>query len=805
MSLPKFAVHQVVLVNLVFVVLIVAGLMAVRRTPVDLYPDISFNSALLVTIWPGASTDEVERLVTTKLEDEIRDVTGIKEWFSFSSQGQSEINIEWQETLSESEQQAALNDLRAAIDRVNDLPSDAEEPILTELSVSEVYNIVMIAVTDVGGVGEFALREVARDLERKLKQLKGVRKATPRGMRDRELRVLVDKDRALQYDLTLPEISRLIASNNQNVAGGTFSNRENQEITVRGLGNFLSPEGLAATVVKKNADGTHVLLSDVASVRSGFERRRFYARFNGDPTVIVGISKDAGSDVVEVVSRVAAFLEQERLPDGIEATMTFDSAVYVEGMIGILRNNLLLGVAFVAVILWFTVGFRNSMLAIIGVPFSFLTAMTLFPVFGITVNTMTLIGFIMVSGMLVDDAIIVIENIYRHVEQGKPLQQAVVDGANEVMWPVIAAIATTTAAFLPMLLISGTSGEFMSILPKTVIACLIASLLEALVVLPAHYLDFGSRRGSDGKDAEAVGKRSWIARLSHTGRAWVDARIAGFRERYLAAQMRVLANRGVFLVFCLAAFYGALGLAQHVRVDLFPGGFNQIFISLEAPTDFGVEQTNEVAKGIEAALAPIAHELTDVSTSVGQGMSADEIPIFGPNYALLFLSFPNTLQNLEDPNRVLNFVRGRLDAYQEEGAAGIENLLVMPPRNGPPIGKPVAVRIQADRYDVAKQLAAEVKRELRSIPGTYNIEDNVPLGPRELRVRLDEHRGSIHGVTFQEVGQALRASNDGWVPSTCKDPRRTRTWTSGSCCRKTSAAAWRTCWISSCGRPRATW
>ena len=174
MTLPRFSIRQVVLVNLLFGVLIVAGLLSLARTPLDLFPDVSFNQAIVFTVWPGASADEMEKLVTTRLEAEVRQVGGIKKWTSFSSHGTSEISVEWDETLSEVEQQAALNDLRGAIDRVADFPAEAEEPFLLELSMSEIFNVAMIAVSDTGGVGEHALREVARDLERKLEEVPGV-------------------------------------------------------------------------------------------------------------------------------------------------------------------------------------------------------------------------------------------------------------------------------------------------------------------------------------------------------------------------------------------------------------------------------------------------------------------------------------------------------------------------------------------------------------------------------------------------------------------------------------------------------
>ena len=418
MSLVRFSARQVVLVNLSFVVLMLAGLLVSTRIPVDVFPDISFNSAILITPWPGASADEVERLVTRKIEDEVQDIAGIKEWYSFSSEGLSEINIEWDETLSKFEQQAALNELRAAIDRVADLPADVDETILKELSVSEVSNVCMIALTDQGGVGEFTLREIARNIERKAERVDGVRKGNLMGVRDRELRVYVNKDKALQFDITLEEISNAISRNNINLPGGTFSSASDRETTVRGLGNFISPEDLADTIIRKNPDGNHTTLDEIAEVVPDFEKRRNFGYLDGQPSMLIGISKNSGSDVSKVVAGIRELVEQEKpgLPNGIEARVIWDESNFVKKRIGILRDNLSLGVVFVIFILWLTVGFRNSLLAIVGIPFSFLVALLLFPVLGITINLLSLIGFVMVSGMLVSDAIIVIENIYQHIE-----------------------------------------------------------------------------------------------------------------------------------------------------------------------------------------------------------------------------------------------------------------------------------------------------------------------------------------------------------------------------------------------------
>ncbi|MDJ0869814.1 MAG: efflux RND transporter permease subunit [Myxococcota bacterium] len=765
MSLPEFSVRQVVLVNILFVLILLAGLFALRRIPVDVFPDISFNEAIITTPWPGASPDEVERLVTTKIEDEIEDTVGIKELSSYSWAGVSQIEVEWDETLEAAEQEASLNELRAALDRVDDLPDDAEESILRELSVSEVRSVCMIAVADVGGVGESALLDVSEALEDRLERLPGLRKAILRGERERELRVLVDKDRALQFDLTLPEIHAQIRRNNMNIPAGSFTTEAATEVTVRGLGNFASPQTLLATVVKKNPDGTHVTLAEVADVVPGFETRRVSGRYNGHPAILIGVAKEDESDIRTLVDEVRALVEasQPLLPPGVETTITWDTSAYIDSRMQLLESNLLLGVIAVVAVLWFSVGFRNALLAILAVPFSFLFAFAVFPSMGLTINSLSLIGFIMVSGMLVDHAIIIIENIYRRIEEGEAVRSAIVEGTRQVMWPVIATVATTVAAFLPMLTISGTSGEFFALLPKAVIVTLLGSLLEALVILPAHYLDWGSRGlGSAGAGA--------ISRRSHALRERVDAGIKRARDGYGRVLEALLRNAAPFLLACVAMLFCTCGLSRHLPVELFPSDFNQLFVSVKTPMDFGIEQTGVVMEEIERGVVDLGDEVSSFTTYVGMGMTADMDPVEGVSYGMIYAEFPNSRANVADPHRVLEAVRESVGARTAALGPDVDNLIIFPPRNGPPVGKPVEARINGPSYEAAKRVAEELKAELASIPGVYNIEDNLPLGPKELRVRLDEHRASIHGLSFEDVGMALRAANDGLVPSTFKDP-----------------------------------
>jgi HAE1 family hydrophobic/amphiphilic exporter-1 len=770
-SAARFSVRQHILVNLLFYLCMLAGLVMLARIPVDFFPDISFNTARITTEWIGASADEIERLITTKIEDEIEGVTGIKALRSTSSSDASSIEVEWDETMSERQYSRALADLRASVDRVADLPEDAEEPVLRELSVGEIYASVVVAVVDDADVGEATLRAVANDLRARLDDLPGIRRVSVLGERARELRVEVDRYSAMAADLTLPEIADVIRKNNRNVPAGSLRNAAG-ETTVRATGNFTTAAELGATIVKKSPDGAHIHLRDLATVEPGFEKQRLVGRYNGRPAMMLQVAKEKEADILDMVAGLRRLVEEREayLPAGVRTVITQDGSHYVGRQIQSLRDNLILGIGAVIVILWFTLGFRNALLAIVALPFSYLTAVVLFPVLGITINSVSIVGMILVSGMLVDDAIIVLENIYRHIEEGRPVRDAVIGGAEEVAWPVIASVSTTIAAFSPLLLISGTSGEFMAILPKTVIVCLVASLLECLFTLPAHYISMGSRGHAQSSTAAAgiLGRvRTWSDRT----RLRVDRHLDDLRTYYRSALVVVLANRGAFAALLGGMALFTAGLASRLPIDMFANEYRGFFIAVYGPTTNGVEQTHAVMRDLEKVLLEFPEdEILDFSSYAGMAMNPDTVPIYGSHLGVIFVGTADTDENREHPGRILQRVRERVDAWWAANRSRADNVLTMPPRNGPPLGKPVAVQIKAEDYKLAKQVAREMKAFLVQQTGAFNVEDNLLPGPHEIRLNMDEARASIHGLTFDQLAVSLRGATDGLVASTFKDP-----------------------------------
>jgi multidrug efflux pump subunit AcrB len=768
-TLPEFSLRQTVLVNVLFVVCVLGGIGAFTRIPIEWYPDVTLNAVVIRTAWPGASAEEIERLVSQKLEEELASVTEISEMRSTSRSDFSEVLIDLDEMLDASEYESALNDIRAALDRVDDLPEDAEEPLMREIIAQAP--VVSVALVDVGGVGETTLREVARDASRRIEELRGVKTADRRGALEREIRILVDQDAAARYGLGVADVATRIRRHNLNLSAGTFATADG-ETTVRAQGDYESVDEILDTVVLENPNGSLVRLSELATLEEGLEKRLYASRFGGHPAQLLTVIKKDDQDAIELVSRVDTWIEEYRavLPAGIEIQKALDSAAFVGPQMRTLVENLLLGIALVIAILWFTIGFRNALLTSIAIPFSFLTAMIFFPMLDISINSSTLIGMLLVSGMLVDDAIIVLENVYRKVEEGLPIRQAIIEGTNEVMWPVVCAVATTCAAFAPLLLIGGTAGKFVSILPKCVLVCLLASLFECLVILPAHYLDFGSRKRR-APEPEALAA-SRFTRITVRIRTAVDGGISTARNAYARALLPVIEHRASFAVLIVAMAMFAYGYARHLDVELFPGEFDTFNVLLEAPSDYSLDQTEEVVRAMEVPLLEfVGDDVKAISTIVGSSVDSNYDRLSGPNLALTYVVMHRSRGSASAPEQIMKTVKERMDAWARENPEGIQELRVAAGQDGPPIGPPVEMRIQGSDYAICKAIAQEVVAYLETLPGLINIEDNLKEGPAEVRLLVDSQRAARHGLTFDEIARALRAANDGIVASTFRSTR----------------------------------
>ncbi len=774
-----FSLKQAVLMNLLFFVLMFAGALVVDVIPVDVYPDVDLDQANIDTVWLGASAEDVERLVTDRIEAEIQDVKGIRRFTSDSKPDASLIRIAFREDLTVTELDAAFRQLRAAVDRVDDLPPEAEKPRVTRISLSEIFPLLWVVVEDVGQAGEETLHEIARALEPILRDIPGIAKIDDKLMRDRELHISVDREELRKLELTLDEVADVVSQYNRTVPSGTLPQGRG-EYSVRAVGEAGTPSQLGEIAVRKHPSGSHVYLRDLGQAFETFERPRLFARLNGNPCKALAIAKTDEADsrtvaqsVEQAVGEFSASLPQA-MADHVRVSTCLDSSDIIRSRIRILVNNLVSGIVLVFIALWWAIGWRNSILAIVGIPFSFLFALIFMQLLGVTINAVSLFALVLCSGMVVDDAIVVLENIYRHIEMArarpgakgdKELRKAIVDGANEVLWPVVMSSLTTIVAFLPMFLMGGVTGKFFAIIPKTVTIVLLASLVECLLMIPVHYHFFGPRPWGRASKNESIEATTGL----REGRGLL-AQVIHYYGRVLEA---VLRHRWIATLPLLAIGFLTYSLAPLLDVNPFPSDYQLVEIDVKTWDDASLEQTGSVLEPLEQIITSFGPQYVEsVLTAVGLVATEDHEALWRNNLGQMHVKLADTDVVNVDPDAVSNRIREEIDRYvAEHPDCGVRSFRVWAPQDGPPMGKPVAVRIESTDLGAAQRLAERYKQRLAQIDGVSGIADNLDFGPTRIDLRLSEERASAHGLTQADLAGALRTANDGRIVTTFKDTR----------------------------------
>ncbi|MBN1475433.1 efflux RND transporter permease subunit [Candidatus Sumerlaeota bacterium] len=761
MGVVKFFVDRPVLVHLTFAILLIWGLFSLAKAPLDVYPDLPFYEVVVTTSWPGAGADEIERLVTEPLEERFEQISDISRMVSWSRAGVSIIDIKFEESISDDEMRQRLADVRAAIDEVDDLPADADNPIVQNLTIDEVWPVIYVGVLDeeVPEGREHLLRSVAERLERRLEALPGVRSVDLPYERQRWLIGEISRQALDRCDLTLSEVIDAAASEAEDAPAGDL--RREGEATmestaVSAAGAVEGPESLGERIIRRLPDGGHIRLSDIAEIIDGFADARTIVRLNGRPTSTLTVVKEHSANAVDVVDEVRREVDRftrEELPPGLSLALSNDTTQIIHSRLRVLLTNLGYGSILVFLILMFVLGVRQSLLAIVGLPFSFISAFIVLGWLGVSLNAMTIFSMVLVAGMAVDDAIIVLENIHRHWERGRRGPSAIVEAVREVFWPVNAAIATTVAAFLPLLLMSGVMGEFFKIIPLTVIAVLIASLIECLFILPGHYLEFGvSRRHLE---------QSSIVTRADRFRNRIDMATRGAANALARRVEWLIGRRWTVLSVSFILMLGCFGLATHLKTVLFPSDYQVFLITVNTPPGSNLDQTSELLSEIEGVLEPhLDDELISFITTVGQGWTPDNTMEIDPVVGQMIVELSD--RGAEDPAATMEAMRvevmAHLDAHPEFPC---DYVIFQTPNDGPPLGKAVAVQVLCGDYDEGRLVAERIRAELATMTGVKDISVNLRTGLRRADLVLDENMAAAHDLTFAQVARELQLANFG--------------------------------------------
>ncbi len=739
MWLVDFALSQPVLANLTFIILMIVGIYALFNLPREINPDVSFETALIITPYPGATPEDVEKLVTIPIEDAIRNVKDLERVISTSQENSSNIIIEFKTGAPIKER---VRDIQDEVDKINDLPEEAEDPIILELDTSgmPVITVVLSSAT----LPEPSIKKITEDLQDKLEDINGVSSVDLAGVREREIWINVDRSNLERYHLSLQQISSAIVMRNRDIPAGKIDvGRE--EILVRTVGEYRNIEEIPATIVRANAPGDVVRIKDIATVVDTFEDPSTYSRLDAHPAMSLSILKEKDFDTHGVVSATRSVVSEHLsgMANPPDVKYINDLTILIDDTMGVLKNNALIGLVMVVISLMFFIGFRNAIMAGLGIPFCFLLTFAMMRWMGITLNGVTVFSLVLVLGIVVDDAIIIIENIYRYLEKGlTPFDAA--RHAGEVAAPVISSVMTTMAVFFPMMIMVGIVGEFLSYIPKIVIIALSASLLEALFILPSHMADFGRPLKKP-----PVGDRF----------------IRFFQRIYQKFIFLALRNRGIVVATVITLAILGVMLIPYLGVDMFADEeFSQFSVRLHAPEGTSLLEMDRIVQSVEkAALTLPGQEVSAVLGNTGI--------IYGEYGVTRRTSVGEVMVDVvekEERERtieeIIEDLRSRIGII-----SGIRSVEFHQLQGGPPVGEPLAVQIKGKALENVGPLVSEIKGILKGITGVKDIKDDYQPGKNQLSIKVDQARAAQYGLSATIIGAEIRAANDGLTESIFRD------------------------------------
>ena len=632
-------------------------------------------------------------------------------------------------------------EIRARIERIKDLPEEAEDSVVLELEFEAP--VVMVGVS--GGVSEDVRRDVADELEAQIERIEGVASVGMNGYREREIWVEVDPNRMYAFGISISEVIRAVREQNLDLAGGRLKG-DRQELLLRTVGEFRDVSEIMAMVVRSNPEGRHIYLRDIGRATLTYEEEENYGRINGSRSITMNITKKTDGNAIAIMDEIEALVERlhDTLPLSVEISLTQNSALWIKSRLRTLYINGGIGFTLVCLTLIIFLTWRMALWTALGILASFLGAFGLMYLTGESINMISLFALIVVLGLVVDDAIIVTENVFRYMNMGYSPVKASILGTQEVLKPVIATVATTVAAFVPMLMMTGILGKFMKVIPTVVTLVLIMSLIEALIILPSHLADFGrSRHGSSGKSS---GEGRWFHRL---------------RYLYQKTLVTCLRWRYGFVLTSIVVTGALVGVAFYYQKFVLFGSKDipGFVVSLEAQEGTKLEETGRLITTIDDIAATLPEE--DVNAIVSLvGLQIDPSngrPRTGSNIGHVYVE----LVDFDSPSRrngyeVMDEMRRKL-----ENITGLKSLKLEALEGGPPMGAAVELKIRGGDLSRLREISDEIQDFLMGIPGVKDIRDDYSRGKKEIQFRVDSDKAALYGLSATLVARELRASIEG--------------------------------------------
>lgn len=805
--LSSFSIKNRISVMVLVLLIAVMGIVSYLTIPKESFPSITVPNIFVVTVYPGVSPEDMESLVTRKLEDELGGISEVKTMTSTSSEGYSNINLEFDTNVDIED---ALQKVREKVDLAKpELPEDAEEPTVQEINLSE-FPIMNVNLS--GDYDEVILKEIAEDLQEKIEAIPTVLGVDLTGGLEREVQVNVDLPKLKYYNISFGDIIGAISNENVTIPGGDIT-VGTKKFLLRVPGQYEDTAPIEDVVVK-GENQNPIYVRDVAEVKFGFKERSTYSTLNGLPVITLGVKKRSGENILDTATEVKAILENElpMLPPTTTYTITNDQSKDVVSMVSNLENNIISGLLLVVGVLLFFLGVRNSSFVGISIPMSMFLSFILLSIVGITMNMVVLFSLILALGMLVDNAIVVVENIYRYLEEGYDNFEAAKKGTGEVAVPIITGTFTTIAAFAPMVFWPGITGEFMSYLPKTLIITLGSSLFVGLVINPVICALFMNVEHEENKKPSlsrtgkivigagagllaliliatnpitwimliVLGVILWVLNkfiLNPIGQWWQLDGLNRILDVYDTSIRWALKHWAVVVFFFApVSFISAIVLLFifPVGVEFFPENIppRDVYVQVEAPVGSDVDFTKEIIDEIRTEIPGIIDNMGDVNSVLGtSGAAISSDPGGGggnsTHLGTVALNFKDFQQREGDVFAYMEAMRNALSGKIVGAEIAVEK-----PADGPPTGKPINLEISGPDMDQLTMASNDVLRILEG-DSIYikmdGLESDLPEARPEIKVTVDREKAALYELNTNTIGYTIRQAINGVEASKYRD------------------------------------
>ena len=754
-NIIRWFILNTVAANLLMVFIIIAGIFTLSRLRMEVFPDITIPIINVSIIYPGASPEDIEESICVKVEEQVQGINGLKRITSSSNEGYGSINIEIENGYDIDE---VKDEVKAQVDAITSFPDDAEKATIK--SFDGQPEVITIAVH--GNVDEVSLLNIAEKIRDEVSELPNITQ-TRLGKKPREISIEVSEKTLQKYGISFDYIASKIRTSSMDVPGGAIETYDG-EILIRSKGQAYTGDEFGIIPVLSLPDGSTVLLRDIAEIDDGFQDVEYDIKFNSEPALLIRVYRTGEQNALDIAEEVHKYIKKKNplMPPGVSLTTMKDESVILKGRIELLTENAYLGLTLVLIVLALFLKPKLAAWVSLGIPISFMGGFWLLPLFDVSINMISLFTFILVLGIVVDDAIVVGENIHIHLKRGLSGVDAALEGAYQVAKPVIFAVLTTMVTFSPMILVEGATGKIWKIIPVVTIVVLLFSLIESLTILPAHLAHM--KLDENKKENKFL---AWWSKIQLSIHNWLQRFI---KNRYIPVLELALRNRGNTVAIAISIFILTVGLVASgfIRFNFFPPLEADIVIAgVEYPegtpvslTKSGLEQVEKSAYKLKDSLEVLYPNnkvfINMVSTAGDQPIKTQsargpgnlDASFFGSHLAECVIELaPGEERSIStvDISRIWRELTGPIPGVKQ--VTFDSDLFTT--------GAPIEIQLSSVNRDDLKAVTTILKDKLQTYAGVFDIKDSFSAGKDEIKLNL-RPEAQNYGITMASLARQVR-------------------------------------------------